>query len=177
MDRIIGIVIVVIIIIFFADGVRRGLVRQIFEIIGLVAAFVAAYYTFQYFAAEYRGSTLLAHRGIMIGSSIVVFIVVALVFHFIGLLLSKIASVTVLGPVDKVGGGILGAIKGVLFVSLLCVICFHLPFPDSFKEKVKVDPVAARIHPILPRLYDSVVKQPPAPAKVPVRSVAPDATE
>ncbi len=167
MDRIISLIIIVIILIFLIDGLRRGLVRQIFEIIGLVAAFVGAYYTFQYFAAQYRGSALLAHRGIMIASTIVVFIVIAIVFHLIGLLMGKIASVTVLGPVDKVGGAFVGAIKGVLFVSLLCVLIFALPFPNGFKQKLKADPVAARIHPILPGLYDSVVRHPPA--KAPVR--------
>jgi uncharacterized membrane protein required for colicin V production len=106
----------------------------------------------------------------MIASSIVVFVVIALVFHFIGLLLGKIASVTILAPVDKVGGGFLGALKGILFVSLLCLLCFYLPFPDGFKEKLKVDPIAARIYPVLPRLYDSVVK--PSPVKAPAGNVA-----
>lgn len=170
MDRIIGIVIVVIIFFFLVDGVRRGLVRQIFEIIGLVAAFVGAYYTVHYFADQYHGSPHLAHKGVMIASAIIVFVVIALVFHLIGLLFGKIASVTILAPVDKVGGGFLGALKGILFVSLLCLICFYLPFPDAFKEKLKVDPVASRIYPVLPRLYDSVIRH--SPAKAPVGNVA-----
>jgi uncharacterized membrane protein required for colicin V production len=170
MDRIIGLIILVVILIFLVDGVRRGLVRQIFEIVGLVAAFVGAYYTYHYFAAQYRGSTQLAHHGVTIAATIVVFVVVALVFHLIGMLLGKIASVTVLGPVDRIGGGLLGAIKGVLFVSLLCVLCFSLPFPDGFKEKLKRDPVASRVYPVLPKLYDSVVRHPPA--KAPVGNVA-----
>ena len=162
MDRLIGVAIIIIVIFFLIDGVRRGLVRQIFEIIGLVAAFVCAYYVGHLFAVRYEGALTISRKFQLVGTSIVVFVVIAIVFHLIGRLLGKIVSVTILGPVDKLGGGMLGALKGVLFASLLCVVCFSLPLPEGFKERLKVDPIAARVHPILPRVYESIVRHSPA---------------
>jgi uncharacterized membrane protein required for colicin V production len=161
MDRLIGIIICIIVVFFFIDGLRRGLVRQLFEIVGLVAAFICAYYVGHSIAGRYDGTVKFSHSFLSVAASVVVFLVIVVAFHFIGLLLGKIVSVTILGPVDKIGGGLFGALKGVLFVSLLCVLCFSLPFPGAFKEKLKADPVAARIHPILPRLYESVVRPSP----------------
>jgi uncharacterized membrane protein required for colicin V production len=160
-DHLIGIIIAIIILVFFVDGVRRGLVRQLLEIIGLVAAFICAYDVGHSIAGRYDGVLRLSHRILLIGASVLVFVAVVLLFHLVGLLIGKIVSVTLLGPVDKLGGGIFGALKGVLFVSLLCVLCFSLPLPGGFKEKLRADPVAARIHPILPRLYRAVVRHSP----------------
>jgi len=162
MGNIITIVIILLLVLFLIDGARRGLVRQILEIIGLVAAFVCAYYVHDYLVSEHVRTIRASRELFSVGAAVFVFVAIVILFHFIGLLLGKIMSVSVLGPVDKVGGAILGACKGVLFVSLLCLICFTLPFPDHFKERLKADPLATRIHPILPRLYESIFRQSPA---------------
>ena len=160
-DTIISIAIVLIGIFFFIDGIRRGLVRQLLEIIGLFAAFAGAYYLGHYLTGNFAGSVKLSHRAILIVSSAAVFILIAVVFHLIGLLLQKIVSVTVLGPVDRVGGAIFGALKGVLFVSLICVIIFSFSPSGGFSAKLKTNRVAAKIHPVLPRMYDFFMKRAP----------------
>jgi membrane protein required for colicin V production len=161
-NTIISIVIMVTILFFLIDGIRRGLMRQFFEVIGLFAAFVGAYAIGHYLAENFQSSARLSHQAILIVSSVVVFIVIVVVFHMIGLLFQKIVSVTVLGPVDRVGGAIFGALKGILFVSLVCVVVFSFAPAGGFSETLKANPVAARIHPVLPWMYHLFIKHSPA---------------
>ena len=157
MDIAITIGIAVIVIFFLADGVRRGLLRSVFEIVGLVAAFFCAAYFGHYLAAQLAGATRISHQALLYFFSFVVFVAVVVVFHLIGLVLQKIASATLLGPIDRLGGAVLGAVKGVLVVSLLLVILTWLPMPRSFKERVREHPVAARVYPVLPQMYRTFI--------------------
>jgi uncharacterized membrane protein required for colicin V production len=161
MDLAITIVIGLIIAFFLVDGVRRGLVRQLFEIVGLVAAFIAAYYLGHSLAERAGGATRITHPVLVFFFSAVVFIAVVLVFHLVGLLLQKIVNVTVLGPVDRVGGALFGAVKGVLFVSLVCVLVFSIPSTDGFRHRLDENRLASAMRPILPRVYHFFIKRAP----------------
>jgi len=163
MDAVITIVICLIILFFFIDGIRRGLVRQIFEIAGLIAAFIGAYYLGHAFAHRFMGSTRISHAVVRFFFSALVFVVIALAFHLLGLLFQKIVSVTVLGPVDRIGGALFGAVKGVLFVSLVCVLLFSIPAAGGLTAKIRENRVAAAIHPVLPRVYNFFMKRSSAP--------------
>jgi membrane protein required for colicin V production len=159
MNVLISVIIIAILIGFCIDGIRRGLVRQIFEIIGIIAAFVSAYYLGHYMAMRFEGTVRLPFKIMLIVTAAIVFIAIVVVFHLIGRLLQKIASISVLGPVDRVGGGVFGALKGVLFISLLCTMIFALPFPNGVKTKLHNNPAAARIYPVLPRLYNFFISR------------------
>jgi uncharacterized membrane protein required for colicin V production len=159
MDTVITIVIGLIVIFFFIDGIRRGLVRQVFEVAGLIAAFIGAYYLGHAFAHRFEGSTRISYPIVRFFFSAVVFIAVALVFHLLGVLLQKIVSVTILGPVDRIGGALFGVVKGVLFVSLVCVLLFSIPAPSGLTARIKANRVAAAMHPVLPRVYNVFMKR------------------
>lgn len=157
MDIVVTIVIALIVLFFLVDGVRRGLLRSVFEIVGLVAAFFCAVYFGHDIAARLAGAVDISREALLYFFSFVVFVAVVVVFHLIGVLLQKIASATLLGPIDRLGGAALGAIRGVLVVSLLLVILTWLPMPRSFKERVREHPVAARMYPVLPSMYRTFI--------------------
>jgi membrane protein required for colicin V production len=160
MDAAITIVIGLIILFFFIDGIRRGLIRQLFEIAGLIAAFIGAYYVGHALADRFEASTRIAYPIILFFFSAVVFLVVVFAFHLIGLMFQKIVSVTILNPVDRIGGAVLGAVKGVLFVSLVCVLLFSIPDSEGFRQRLAANRAATAIHPLLPRVYHFFIKRP-----------------
>jgi uncharacterized membrane protein required for colicin V production len=159
MDIVITIVIALVILFFLIDGIRRGLVRQIFEIVGLIAAFIVAYYVGQFLAHRFDASTRISYPIVRFFFSAVIFIAVVLLFHIVGLLMQKVVSISVLGPIDRVGGAVFGVIKGVLFVSLVCVLIFSIPGVGGFKQKLEVNRAAAAMHPVLPRVYNFFMKR------------------
>jgi len=162
MDTFITVASILIVLFFFIDGVRRGLVRQFFETIGLIAAFVGAYYLGHYLTGRYGDATRISNRIVLFFFAAVVFIAIAVAFHLLGRLFQKIMSVTILSPVDRVGGAVFGAFKGVLFVSLICVILFSVPALGEFKETLKANRVTSIIHPVLPRVYNFIMRHSPS---------------
>jgi hypothetical protein len=159
LDTIITLVIALTILVFLIDGARRGLVRQLFEIVGLIAAFIGAYYLGHIFAHRMEGSTKVSHSLVLFLFSAVVFVAIVLAFHFIALALQKIVSVTILGPVDRVGGAVFGALKGVLFVSLVCLLITSAPAAGGFRQKLEANRVAAAMRPVLPQVYHFFMKR------------------
>jgi membrane protein required for colicin V production len=159
MDLAITIVILLIVVFFLVDGVRRGLVRQLFEIVGLIAAFIAAYFIGHALAHHFEGSTRISYPVVLFFFSAVVFVAVVLVFHLMGLALQKIVDVTILSPVDRIGGGAFGVLKGVLFVSLLCVLLSGIPSAEGFRHRLASNRVASVVHPVLPRVYHFIMKR------------------
>lgn len=158
MDIVISVIILLVILFFLIDGIRRGLFRAVFEIAGIIAAFVCAYYYGHRIAEILAGSLRVSHAALLYFFSFVLFVAVIVMFHLIGLLIQKIVNATVLGPVDRVGGAVFGALKGVLVVSLLLVVLAWLPLPGAFKEDVRSNAFAARIYPVLPETYRLIMR-------------------
>ena len=150
---------------FFIVGVKRGLIRQVLEVVGIIVAFLAAFYFAHNLAgwievrtsADYRVSLALAALAIFIGLIIGV--------HFIGLGLKKLFGLTIMGVFDRVAGGLFGALKGVLIISLVLSVIMILPVPDDIKEGLREDPVTGAIYPVLPVMFDAVVSNIPGGAR------------
>ncbi len=162
MIRIVDIVIIFILAFFFISGLKRGLIRQVLDIVGIVAAFIGAFYFAHYLATYFESSLRLPYRMALVVSALVIFISILILFHLIGLLFKKVASITLMGPFDRIGGAIFGAFKGVLLVSLILVILFNIPLPHDFKEELRADPLATALYPVLPMLFNLIMSHSPA---------------
>ncbi len=147
----------VIVLLFLIDGIRRGFLRSIFEIIGFVAAFVVARRYGPELASWLTERTSISQAALTYFFSIVAFVCVILAFHLFGLLLQMIVCATVLSPVDRLGGAVLGILKGALIVSLIVSIVHWLPVPESFKQEVRSNSTAEAFRPILPKVYHFIV--------------------
>jgi membrane protein required for colicin V production len=156
---VIDIIIIVILIFFFISGARRGLIRQVLDILGIMFAFIGAFYLAHYLASYLEESVDIRYDISLVVSAIAIFIAILVFFHVLGILFKKTAEITLLGPVDRIGGGLFGALKGVLLISLLLVIAFNIPLPEKFKKELGDRPIAVAIHPILPSLFDFVLSR------------------
>ncbi|MFO7914847.1 MAG: CvpA family protein [Candidatus Krumholzibacteriales bacterium] len=151
----IDIIILIIVVYFLIGGVRRGLVRQVLEVVGIIAAFVCAFYLAHNLAA-YLGPRLdISHNILTVISAVIIFAGVITGFHFLGLAIRKFLSITLLGSFDRVMGGIFGGIKGLLLCSLLLIVLMALPIPQNFRNKLRNDPVVTYVRPLLPVLFNS----------------------
>ncbi len=161
MNLIIDIIIGVVMLAFLVMGIKKGFIRQVLEIVGIIAAFVGSF-----LAAHYLGEYLerrfeLSYDLSLIIAALALFFGILVLFHFLGLFLQKIANITLLGSFDRVGGGIFGLLKGALLVSLLLVITLNLPLPGKYKKELREDPVAAALYPVLPTCFDLILSRSP----------------
>jgi membrane protein required for colicin V production len=151
---VIDIVILLILVFFFISGMRRGLIRQVLDILGIIIAFIGAFYLARYLAEYLEQSIELTYNISLVVAAFVIFIGILILFHALGLFFKKIAEITLFGSADKVGGGLFGALKGVLLVSLLLVIALNIPLPEKVQKELRTRPLATGIYPVLPSLFD-----------------------
>ncbi len=159
---IIDIIILIILVIFFITGAKRGLIRQALDILGIILAFLGAFYLAHYVAGYLEDSIALQYTISLILSAVVIFIAIMIFFKIMGAFFKKVAETALLGPLDRVGGGLFGLFKGVLLVSLLLIIALNIPLPDQYKQQIRDRPLAIGIYPVLPSVFDFVFSHSPS---------------
>lgn len=148
-----------VLVIFFLWGIRRGLIRQVCEVVGLVAAFVGSFYLSHQFSTYLQGKFDFSGRIAFIIAAIAIFVGVVIAFHFIGVSLQKLFKLTMLGSFDRVLGGIVGVFKGIILMSLVFVIFMSMPFQEELQKEIEDDPFTGAIYPVLPVLFDIIVSR------------------
>ncbi len=150
---------------FFIIGIKRGLIRQVLEVAGIIVAFLAAFYFAHALAEWIEIKTAADYRLSLAMAALAIFIGIIIGVHFIGLGLKKLFGLTIMGVLDRVAGGLFGALKGVLIVSLVLSVIMILPVPDDIKDELREDPVTGAIYPVLPVMFDAVVSRIPGGAR------------
>ncbi len=162
MRVIVDIVILIILLFFLVSGIRRGLIRQVLQVVGIIAAFVGAFFLAHHLSTYLQGRFDLGYQISLVVSAVALFAGIIILFHLLGLAVRKMAQITLLGPLDRVGGAVFGLLKGTLLVSLLLVILLSIPLPTSVKDELASDPLVAVTYPVLPVIFNLVVSHSPA---------------
>ena len=122
-------IIILVILLFFAfNGFRRGFIDQTSTILGLLAALFVAVRQYQYFEQFLEPYLDLSTSLLQFISFAVIFIVVNIVIHVLGITLKKIVDAIFLQPVDKAAGFLLGLFKAGVIVYLLILIMAQIPY-------------------------------------------------
>lgn len=139
----VDIVILLICLIFFAIGYRRGLINQIFSIAALIGGIVCGFIFYD------LGGNLLVNYEVVKNPStagvvgfITIVVIAYIVIQLVGLLLTKIVGTLRLGWLNRFVGGIIGVVIGVI-VSFFLVSSFELLLDDN--KSLKKSVVASHI--------------------------------
>lgn len=108
---------------------RRGLIKVLFSLAGLVAGILVASWTFTSFASL-LSRTIEGRLVSEIAAFLLIFVAVNLVFFLIGAVLKQTVDVVGLGFIDRTLGAVFGLVRGALMgvVILMSVAAF---LPDS----------------------------------------------
>jgi uncharacterized membrane protein required for colicin V production len=136
-------------------GYRRGLVLQMVELIGLIAGVLLALYLTGGLVANYA-KPLAAYRVTYPIVFLTIVAVTLLVAEVIGRVAGEVAQVTFFGPFDHVGGAIAGLFKGVLWLSIIITIAFHLNLGSKVDDHLRKSNLAGPISAILPAAFQVV---------------------
>ena len=118
---------------FFVRGFKKGFIKQTSTILGIIIALIVAiryYENFQGFLVDFIDVSLPMLQFI---SFAIIFIVLNLVIHIIGMVIKNIIDIIFLEPVDRLLGGLLGVIKGGLLCYLLVLILDQIPYTQVVK--------------------------------------------
>jgi len=122
------IIILVIMLFFSFNGFRRGFIDQTSTILGLVAALFVAVRQYDYFVTLIDPYLDLSPSLMQFISFAVIFIVVNIVIHVIGIALKRMTDAIFLQPVDKAAGFLLGLFKAGIIIYLLIIIMAQIPY-------------------------------------------------
>jgi membrane protein required for colicin V production len=113
------IIVLVVVGILTIAGLFSGMVKQLFGLAGVIGGYMLAmrYYQFcsKYLTSFHSGTA----RAI---SFVVIFLACIVAAHIIGWLVGKIVTISGLGFFNKLGGGLLGFVKGCLIICVMVIV-------------------------------------------------------
>ncbi|MFQ5598943.1 MAG: CvpA family protein, partial [Candidatus Krumholzibacteriia bacterium] len=136
-------------------GFRRGLLRQIVELLGLVGGVFLALYLTGGLVENYAGPA----ASWRITPPVVFLCIVGvsmLVAQVAGRVASEIMQVTFFGWFDQVGGAVAGMAKGALWVSIVITVLLHLNLGRSVNDPLNQSALAQPLARLLPAAFDVV---------------------
>ena len=124
----IDIVVIVFLAISTITGLRKGLIKTIIPLVGIIIAVVLAG-RFYGSVADWLSTWLHSPSQANIAGFTIIFVAVVIASLIIASLLSKFLSLLLLGWVDKLGGAILGLVMGGLVCGAILTIITKYNFP------------------------------------------------
>jgi membrane protein required for colicin V production len=142
-------------------GVMKGLFVEVASLVALVAGIYGAIH-FSNFAAEFLDSRLdWEEKYINIVAFAVTFVIIVLVIALAGKALTKLADFAALGILNKLLGGVFGALKFGLILSILLIVFDNMnnaiPFAD--KEDLEDSILYKPVKSLAPLIFPSILNK------------------
>lgn len=149
----IDIVLLVFIVVGLAKGFRKGLIRELFSIVGAIFAIIIAYHSYQGFAVVLGENYALSTSQ----SQVIAFLVLLLGISFlgaaIGIMWSKALNQTALAIFDQIAGAVFGMAK-VGAVIIILLILFSALNIEPINIMIDESKVVQHIGVLLPFVYN-----------------------
>ncbi|MCK9524944.1 MAG: CvpA family protein [Limnochordia bacterium] len=149
----IDLVILVFLALGLLKGLKRGLVRELFSLMGAILAIIIAYHSYQNLALVLIDTYQLSTWQAQTISFVVLLVGISLLGAFFGYVWSKALSLTPFSVVDHIGGAAFGVAKVGAFVLILLVVfgATNIAFVNSILDE---SVVVQQIGVLLPFVYD-----------------------
>jgi uncharacterized membrane protein required for colicin V production len=153
-----SIVLIVILVADFVVGYRRGFVRQLFDIAGIIIAILVA-------ANRWQGASGLLQKwfpklrppGAHMVGFLALLIITLVVVDLMGQALSSAVSASGVSALNCFGGAALRILRSCLIISIVLVALVSLRIP-SLTRTVESSPVAMKIIKVAPSIWDGFEK-------------------
>ena len=133
----IDIIIAIILLLFAIKGLRNGLVIEVVTLLAFVAGIYGAMHFSDFTAAHLEEVMELDPKYLNTVAFILTFILLVIAVNMIGRAVSNLAKTLSLGFLDRLGGFLFGAAKGMLLCSLLLLVLNNLQLLGTVKEEAK----------------------------------------
>lgn len=158
--NIIDIILIVILIFAAVRGFITGLFSSVASLVAIVAGVFCAIHYSHYIEAEFQDSVLeWSSNTYKIASFAITFLVVILTIIFLGKLLTKLADISSLGLLNKLLGGIFGALKWSLLLSVIFLLFdkFNKTIPFVHQETLEESILFTPVKSIVPTLFPAIL--------------------
>jgi membrane protein required for colicin V production len=122
-----------ILLLFVVKGFMKGFVREVCSLLGLVIGGWGAFKYYPFVAEAIKPFINLPQHVAQSLSFILIYLVLGLLFFFVGHLLTVIFKIMLLGGINRIGGSIVGLLEGAF---ILCIVLFlgtTKPVPEKIR--------------------------------------------
>ncbi|MEM0932267.1 MAG: CvpA family protein [Bacteroidota bacterium] len=116
-------------------GLKNGLFVEIASLIALIAGIYGAIH-FSYLAGDYLNEKVnWSETYVKVAAFLITFFLIVIAIHFAGRFLTKIADFAMLGLLNKIAGGIFGALKTAIILGALLIFFERLTSSFNFVDE------------------------------------------
>jgi len=158
--NIFDIVIAALLIFGFVRGIMKGLFVEVASLVALIAGVYGAIH-FSYFIGDFLKEWVVwSEEYISLAAFAGTFIVIIIVISFLGKILTKLADFASLGVINKILGGVFGALKIGLILSVVFIFFGKMndsiPFikKNTLEESILYHPLKK----VAPTIFPSIIK-------------------
>ncbi|MCD8421786.1 CvpA family protein [Tenacibaculum finnmarkense] len=159
--NIFDIIIAVLLIFGFVRGILKGLFVEVASLVALIAGVYGAMH-FSYFISDWLASSVSwDEKYISLTAFAGTFIVIIIVISLLGKVLTKVADFASLGILNKILGGIFGALKIGLILSVVFIFFGKMndTIPFVTKENLAESILYSPVKKIAPMIFPSIIKE------------------
>jgi membrane protein required for colicin V production len=160
--NIFDLVILIILAFFVFNGFRRGFLREIAGLVGVVIAFILAVRFMNDFSGIISYYLGLSPRIAVIVTAVVIFVLVLVTFVVLAKIIQKLMEMATLGWVNRLFGSLFGLLKGVIIVSILALIISLVPGGQEFDKEQEESALFNPMRKAAPLIFNGVMKIVPA---------------
>jgi membrane protein required for colicin V production len=160
--NIFDLVILIILAFFVFNGFRRGFLREIAGLVGVVIAFILAVRFMNDFAGIISYYLGLSPRVAVIVTAVAIFVLVLISFVVIAKIIQKLMEMATLGWINRLFGSLFGLLKGVIIVSILALIISLVPGGQEFDREQRESALFDPMRKAGPIIFNGVMKIVPA---------------
>ena len=135
-------------------GSKIGLVRSVMRFFALAGGIIIATNNCDIIAVEVARHIDASPMVIAIISFIILLTILYGMFRLVVIVFYKVSQVQSLGRTDKIGGGIMGAVRGWVFFGFLFFLLTLLPLPSGFDRMVDTSMLSEPMMRTITVLYD-----------------------
>jgi len=143
-------------------GLVKGLLRQVVELAGIIAAFILAMIFAGWLAETLRLHTPLQYSPSLVIAFIVLLVAGIIASHLLALATQKLVRMTFFGWVDRFCGGALGRFAGLFSASLPASAGRGWPISASARGNIRSSTVCQFVRPIAPRIFNAILSHGPS---------------
>lgn len=144
----------------FIRGLMKGLFVEVASLVALIAGVYGAIH-FSYFIADWlKDSVSWDEKYISLAAFAATFIVIIITISLLGKILTKIADFASLGIINKILGGVFGALKIGLILSVIFIFFGKMndTIPFVNKENLEESILYTPVKKIAPTIFPSIIK-------------------
>jgi membrane protein required for colicin V production len=147
-----------IVVIAVFSGYRRGLFKEVSTFIGLIFAIIFSINYADWLAMKIEGTFNLYPSLLYVFCFAAIFIFTLFVLKLLGHYFYMMVKITPLKYPNKVGGGIFGILKGMLFLSLVLLMFIFVPVFHSLNQSIDESMTAPTIRMMVPTAFDMTMR-------------------